>query len=316
MIDISVCCTCYNHEKYISQALESILAQKGNFTIEILVHDDASSDRSQSIIKSYADKFPGIVKPMLQKENQYIKGIPINETFNFARAEGEYIALCEGDDFWIDEYKLAKQLKYMREHKNCSFCFSNAKIHDMNGQRPDRLFVPYYENEKKFIKPSGEYSLSDIIKLSFIPTASFMFRRSDYLRLKDELIKPFPYGDMRYKLLFTSLGYACFLNEATCVYRENVNGSAMHVWKNENRQKCFERLYSIYSFLNDLKYISGHEHDDAISMEQSKHINYAMEYMYSFKNLKLDGVWNEFCKKSFIAKLKLYAKIILGGILQ
>lgn len=313
MIDISVCCTCYNHEEYISKALESILAQKGDFTIEILVHDDASTDSSQSIIRSFVNKYSDIVKPILQKENQYSKGIAMNENFNFSRAEGEFIAICEGDDFWTDEYKLAKQLKYMREHKECSFCFSNAIIQDMRKQRKDRLFVPYYDNEQQFIKDSGEYSLSDIIKLSFIPTASFFFRRKDYLQLKDELIKPFPYGDMRYKLLFTSLGYAYFLDEPTCVYRENVSGSAMHKWSKENRQKSFNRLYSVYEFLNNLKSLCDKKYAEAIVADQEKHLDYALEYMYDFNNLKLDGVSEQFNKKSFVHKLKLLIKIFLYG---
>lgn len=312
MIDISVCCTCYNHEKYISQALESMLAQKGDFTIEILVHDDASTDSSQSIIKNYAEKYPDIVKPLIQEENQYSRGIAINETFNFSRARGEYIAICEGDDFWTDQYKLAKQLSYMREHDDCSFCFSNAIIHDMTEQKPDRRFVPYYAKEQEYIKDSGQYNLSEIIKLSFIPTASFMFRRADYIRLKDELIKPFPYGDMRYKLLLTSLGYAYFLNEDCCVYRENVSGSAMQKWSQENRKKSFDRLYSVYTFLKDLDIISNKEHSKAIICEQNKHIDYALEYMYSFQNLHLEGVWKQFNKKSLLHRLKLYIKIILG----
>lgn len=312
MPDISICCTCYNHEKFIAQALESMLMQKGDFTYEILVHDDASTDSSASIIEYYHNLYPDIIKPIYQSENQYSNGVPINESFNFPRAEGKYIALCEGDDYWTDEYKLLKQYLYMEYNSECTFCFSNAIIHDMNGHKPDRKFVPYYEHEINAINDSGEYDLADIFQLSFIPTASFMFKTADVLMLQPILQKPFPYGDMRYKLLFTSLGYAYFLNECTCVYRENVSGSAMNVWSKENRQKSFDRLYSVYTFLKDLDRILDNRYTDSISKECDKYINYCLDYLYSMDNFKLDGVKQGFSKSSLLRKLALIAKLALS----
>ena len=96
----SVCVITYNQEKFIRQTLDSILNQKTSFPIEILIHDDASTDHTQDFIKDYAVRFPTLIKPILQKENQLRKyGWGINPRFNFARALGQYIAICEGDDF-------------------------------------------------------------------------------------------------------------------------------------------------------------------------------------------------------------------------
>lgn len=112
-ITVSICCVTYNHGEYIKQALDSFLAQKTRFNIEILIHDDASTDNTPQIIKKIEEKYPTIIKPIYQKENQLSKGIPISNTFNFPRARGKYIALCEGDDYWTDPYKLQKQVDFL-----------------------------------------------------------------------------------------------------------------------------------------------------------------------------------------------------------
>ena len=94
----SICCITYNHENYIADAIESFLMQKTNFNYEIIIYDDASTDKTADIIREYETKYPGLIKPIYQTENQYSKGV---KTINFSlqRAEGKYIAVCEGDDY-------------------------------------------------------------------------------------------------------------------------------------------------------------------------------------------------------------------------
>jgi glycosyltransferase involved in cell wall biosynthesis len=110
---VSICCITYNHEKYIQQCLEGFLIQKTTFLFEILIHDDASTDRTADIIREYETKYPDIIKPIYQTENQYSKGVIVSAVYNWPRAKGKYIALCEGDDYWIDSYKLQKQVDFM-----------------------------------------------------------------------------------------------------------------------------------------------------------------------------------------------------------
>ena len=100
---VSICTTTYQHSRYIRQTLDSFLSQKTDFPFEILVHDDCSGDGTVEILEEYARRYPDVVCPVFEKENQYSKGVPIHETFNFPRARGTYIALCEGDEFWCDD---------------------------------------------------------------------------------------------------------------------------------------------------------------------------------------------------------------------
>ena len=141
---VSICCAAYNHAPYIAQALESFLAQ--DVPIEILVHDDASTDGTQDILRDYARRYPDVVRPLFETENQYSRGVAIDPTFNYPRARGKYIALCEGDDCWCDPHKLRRQVDYMEAHPDCTFCFTNGVIRDADGRAPDRPFLPYSEN--------------------------------------------------------------------------------------------------------------------------------------------------------------------------
>jgi len=97
--------------------------QKCDFAFEVLIHDDASTDDTQEIIKEYQAKYPEIIKAVLQKENQYSKGIRgISPRFNFPRAQGKYIAMCEGDDYWTDPLKLQKQVDILERFPEVDIC--------------------------------------------------------------------------------------------------------------------------------------------------------------------------------------------------
>ncbi len=257
---VSICCTAYNQEKYIAQTLDSFLGQRCDFAYEILVHDDASTDRTPQIIREYAQKHPDIIRPMLQTENQYCKGISIDGTFNFPRARGKYIALCEGDDYWCDPDKLQRQIDHMEQDPSCTFSFTNGYVHDESGQRPDRPFLPYYENEKElFQNGSRTFTLGEIAQINFIPTASFVFR-TDALRSLPDCFreKKCQHSDLRMKLFLTAAGHAWYEDVHGCVYRENVRGSAMQIWKKEKRDLLYLRCQSVVDMVNDVDEYSRH----------------------------------------------------------
>ena len=113
---VSICTLVYNQEKFLKQYLEGIFLQKTTFSFEILIHDDASTDNSENIIREYQALYPDIIKPIIQTENQYSKGVDINLTYNFPRVKGKYIAICEGDDYWTDPLKLQKQVDFLEAH--------------------------------------------------------------------------------------------------------------------------------------------------------------------------------------------------------
>jgi glycosyltransferase involved in cell wall biosynthesis len=164
---VSIVCESFNHEPFLRRCIEGFLMQKTDFPFEILIHDDASTDKSAEIIREYETKHPDWIKAIYQTENQYSKVVSIWAEIQFPRARGKYIALCEGDDCWTDPLKLQKQVDYMEAHPECSLCFHNAIIRWDDGQHPDRHFAEIEERD---------YSFLETLKQWYIPTASILFR--------------------------------------------------------------------------------------------------------------------------------------------
>ena len=149
-----------------------MLEQETSYTYEILIHDDASTDNTQEIIKEYAELYPNKVFPVLQKENKYSHGISVNYTYNFMRARGKYIALCEGDDYWVNKYKLQKQVEYMQQHLECMISVHNADVVDIDGHYIQDFLSEKRNYFNKYKHGTKEYSANEMIILGFVPTAS------------------------------------------------------------------------------------------------------------------------------------------------
>ena len=135
-IKLSIMCTAYNHEKYIRQTLEGFVMQKTDFAFEAIVHDDASTDGTAAIIREYAQKYPSIIKPIFQRQNQYSQGVNLDRDIIRPCILGEYIAHCEGDDYWIDPLKLQKQVDFMEANPEYGMCYTQARH--------------YYQDKKRF----------------------------------------------------------------------------------------------------------------------------------------------------------------------
>lgn len=130
---VSVCCITYNHVSYISEAIDSFLMQETNFPFEILVYDDASTDGTEQIVLEYVEKYPGIIRAVIQTENQYSKvGLKI-ANFLFSKAKGSYIALCEGDDYWTDRAKLQKQVQFLEDYPEYVITYTNSQAFNEKG---------------------------------------------------------------------------------------------------------------------------------------------------------------------------------------
>lgn len=255
MILVSIVCNTYNHEKYIRDTIESFLSQVTNFEYEILIYDDASTDNTATIIKEYEKKHPDIIKPIYQTDNQYSKGLRPGEQ-NRKRASGKYIAICEGDDYWIDEYKLQKQVDYMESHPDCTFCFTNAKC-EINGKF-EKNVIPW--TKESVVTKNGIYNIEEIEKIGYIPTASFLCIAENYNRLPSIRQTAF-HGDGYIKVGMTSLGYAYCINEETCVYRFQVPNSATSKWKSDKNtyvrtaNRFIEMYEDFYSLFQEKYYI-------------------------------------------------------------
>lgn len=266
-IMVSICCITYNHEAYIADAIESFLNQKTTFNYEILIHDDASTDKTPMIIREYEKKYPDIIQPIYQSENQYSKGVSVDAIIK-KKVRGKYIAECEGDDYWIDEYKLKKQVDYMEKHPECTFCFCNAQIEDQKNKNEKRLVIPWLpENRNFFTNENRSYSAGELQLLGFIPTMSFFYPRRILDNPPDWYYEA-PVGDNALKLLAASKGYAYYLNETMCTYRFNVAGSATTKWKEETVQETLERCNEFIKMLNAFNEFTNRKYETEIQLSK------------------------------------------------
>lgn len=169
---VSISCITYQHAPYIRQCLDGFLMQKTDFAFEVLIHDDASTDGTAEIIKEYEAKYPDIIKPIYQTENQWVKGRRGSRTFNFPRAKGKYIALCEGDDYWTDPLKLQKQVDFLEGNEEYGMVYTSFNTVDEFG---DNLILDFY-NKSIFKSFSGDVFL-ELLKGNFILTLTTLFRK-------------------------------------------------------------------------------------------------------------------------------------------
>lgn len=168
---VSILCITYNQEKYIRQCLDGFMMQKTNFKFEVLIHDDASTDGTADIIREYEQKYPDIIRPIYQTENQWSKGIPVNSTFNYPRVTGKYVAMCEGDDYWTDQYKLQKQVDFLEKHPDYSMCASNCLIEYIGINKSPQKYIPF-----RVLKGRTTFTTKDLWYINFIPTNTVMYK--------------------------------------------------------------------------------------------------------------------------------------------
>lgn len=216
---VSVCVVTYNHREYIGECLDSILAQKRRFGLEILIHDDASTDGAQEVIRDYHSRYPDIIRPILRTENQYSRGkVNITGLFNIPRASGKYVAVLDGDDYWCDPCKLQRQVDYMEAHPDCVFSFHAARVVDAEGKAVSGTSMRPYRGDRAL---SGAELVG---KTGGIPFASFLLRRDILLPLPDYYFQC-PVGDRPLELIAAAHGSAFYFDREMSVYRFSHAGS-------------------------------------------------------------------------------------------
>lgn len=219
---LSIRCFVYNHEPYLRQCLDGFVMQKTNFVFEAIVHDDASTDGSANIIREYAEKYPDIIKPIYETENQYSKhdGSLRRIMDSALSPSSKYLAICEGDDYWTDPYKLQKQIDALEAHPECSICFAKVATVSKEGN-PMRGVYPN-RNIKNI------FSLSDFMRWEFLEgswvfhTSCFVYRR-EYLSSYGDALKTkfahFPHGDLTIQLHCLEHGLGIFIPDFVSCYR-------------------------------------------------------------------------------------------------
>ncbi len=245
VIKVSVVVATYNQEKYIGHTLESIVSQKVNFKYEVLVGDDCSKDGTAKIVKEYGEKYPDIIVPIIREKNLGMGGNVVDLTM---RTKGEYIAFIEGDDYWIDDNKLQKQVDFLDSHPDYVACFGQCMIVDENEVRQPEL-----EKWSGFKKNGGDYTIKEFEDY-ILPgqTATSMYRKIAYAKLQQKVmeskkIDPRKLIDRSQVLCMLSIGKMYNSGELVSAYRYVMNQNSGS-WSSQN---------DYYSVDNLLKYLAG-----------------------------------------------------------
>jgi glycosyltransferase involved in cell wall biosynthesis len=207
---LSVFTVTYNHEQYIAQTIESVLAQKTSFPFEYIIGEDFSTDKTREIVKGYAEKYPDIIKVLLPPANL---GMMQNCLNTFKECKGKYLALVDGDDYWTDPYKLQKQVDILEANPDISLCFHNFKI-----QKNDNIFDNTIA--KVPAKISTQY---DICKQNYIQTCSVVCRNI-VTNLPSWYDTTLNAGDYPLYMLLAEMGNFYYLDECMCIYRIHPGG--------------------------------------------------------------------------------------------
>lgn len=244
---VSVIITAYNHEKYISQAIDSVINQQFDGDLEIIIGDDCSTDSTVDIIREYKSKYPDNIFIIANKVNI---GITKNLQQCLEKCTGEYIAICEGDDYWLTNTKIKKQMEYLEENPFLSMCFNKIYL--------------YYEEQNKMIPhPSQEklhfnslLSTKDLIKDNVIGNFSCCMYRKKYIDSLDKEIFNFYTVDWMFNLAISQYGPIGFINEFMTVYRIHSSG-AWSGMRDDEKLLSWVKCINIYD-----KYLKEKYHYD------------------------------------------------------
>ncbi|MGX8832903.1 glycosyltransferase family 2 protein [Amedibacillus sp. YH-ame6] len=283
--EVSIYCTAFNHETYIKKTLEGFVSQITNFSYEVYIHDDCSTDRTAEIIKQYQCQYPNLIKPILQTENQYSKSILIPDTFIFPNLQGKYICICEGDDYWCDENKLQLQYDFMERNQDYVACVHNT--------------LKSSDNEPMF-PSTGDHDLVflDVIKEggNSYHTSSIMFRREFLFNRPKffEIEKKIGIGDYPLAIYLSLNGKIRFIDKNMSVYTIMAKGS----WSEKNVNK--ENILKVYEkkieMLTDVNRYSKFMYEELIQkviLQNDYKKNELLGNYNMLRSKKYKGIWKD-----------------------
>lgn len=237
----------YMHEHFIRECIESILMQKTNFPVEVIIHDDASTDKTADIMREYQVKHPRLIKAIYQEENQYSKPLKGNIVESIQKLiQGKYIALCEGDDYWTDPLKLQKQVDFLERNTKYVLCFHNAEIKHENNSL---LNKPFCDLDKT------TFTIEDVItRRWFIPTQSIVYKR-DLLDVRPTWMSYVYNGDLALQLMLADKGNFYYFDDIMSVYRRH--GLSVQKQLNYSEYRVKNKVKEVLLYFNchsDFKY--------------------------------------------------------------
>lgn len=298
---VSIICNTYNQEDYIADAIESFLTQKTNFKYEILIHDDASTDRTAEIIREYERKYPLLIKPIYQNENQYSKDKEKIFEIQSRRAQGKYVAICEGDDYWTDPNKLQRQFNAMEQHEELDICSHDTSAVDAVTKKEVRRFGPSDEDvvftAEQVIAGGG----------GFVATNSLFIRKDAYINKMN--FRSFFNFDYSLQIQMSLRGGMLYLSDNMSAYRLTSKQS-LTARMQQDVQAKIEWVKKVVEMLNILNTETNHRYSTVICERQTKlrfHIlMWEQNYQQIFKE------YREYISKMELKeKTRIYIKYII-----
>ena len=248
---VSIICNTYNQAKYIKDALNGFVMQETSFPFEVLIHDDASTDGTVEIIKEYEKKYPDIIKPIYEKENQYSKGKGLVGKIQKSRAKRKYVAMCEGDDYWTDPHKLQKQFDFMEANPDYTLCgCSTVWLNMLTGKARNKSRTEHDKDVslEEFVMPTNGRPF---------PFVSFFLRTEIW---KERPMWGFPVGDLPLTYYAALMGKVRMLADCMCVYRWHSEGSwTQRTQSYESQAKKSDKTFMAF---DNIKTFAGAEYSE------------------------------------------------------
>ena len=249
---LSVCIITYNHQNYIREAIEGVLLQRVNFSYEIIIADDCSTDSTREILLEYEKKYPHLFKLIFQKRNI---GPARNWIDLLSKPQGKYIAYFEGDDYWIDENKLQKQVDFLENNISYSSIFHSVKV--LHAHDNDKFAYP--------VPPLKTLSFLDILRDHYIPSSSLVFRNYSWVKKMPDFFLKSISGDIPFELLLACEGSVMYFDDEMSCYRRNVGSVTQqkisktqmlseYVWMYLQISKNVPFKYSFFVLLKAIRY--------------------------------------------------------------
>lgn len=269
---VSILCITFNQSDFIQQTLDGFLSQITDFSYEIIIHDDCSTDGTTEIVKRYAKKYPDKIRLYLETENQYSKH---NFEFikdMFVNAKGRYIATCEGDDYWTDNGKLQKQVDFLDENDDYAIAFHTTEVRYENSKSES------YEYPD--VKDEAWYTLEQLFTINYIPTASAVYRKQNYKAFVSDMMP----GDWYTHLYHAQFGKIKFFDEKMSVYRKH-EGSVFYDYDKERDKIWIKHGVEYAKFYKELSAIYRKNPDYSALLSK-------LFYQHMARLVEIDNTYN------------------------
>lgn len=231
---LSICCITYNHEKFISEAIDSFLMQKTSFPFKIIIGEDCSTDNTLNIINEYKNRYPSLIQVITSDSNV---GMQKNFARTFNACSSTYIALCEGDDYWTDIHKLQKQVDFLENNSDFIICCHRSETFDQSSQ----AIISSYPN----IKQEKDMMIDDLFNTNTANTCTFVYRNIN-IKIPD-FFKKLKLGDWPLHMLHAEHGKIKYFPDKMATYRVHDSG----IWTSTDRIKRLSAAIEVLEYMNE-----------------------------------------------------------------